>query len=276
MPSTQQFNWVSQSWSGQRKEQNDDAHSILAGSLQEVRVLPHVGSAGLHQEDLFFVVSDGMGGGKAGNIASNLLLSQLPEHLQGVFRMAAQGFYPDYVEQLASIVQEVHQGLNLAQQDKHDLQGMSATLTLAWFTPENLYLAHVGDSRCYVHRASQGLVQLSHDHSFAWAQHKRGQITELAYRKHPRRSALYEVMGGGAKMVNPMIEVFAWYPGDKFLLCTDGIIDGLWNRHIEEYLASGQPLQECLESIFKHAIENDKRDDKTAILISIDELPDRS
>jgi PPM family protein phosphatase len=73
---------------------------------------------------------------------------------------------------------------------------MAATLALAWFTPENLYLANVGDSRIYISRGGK-LEQLSRDHTSAWGQWKRGEIIGDPIPLHPRRSALYEVIGGG-------------------------------------------------------------------------------
>jgi PPM family protein phosphatase len=151
---------------------------------------------------------------------------------------------------------------------------MAATLALAWFTPENLYLTNVGDSRIYRSRAGV-LEQLTRDHTLAWGQWKRGEILETQYRSHPRRAALYEVVGGGHERVNPHFAAVSYEPGDRFLICSDGLIDGLWERQLSNALAAcpENPADTAL-AMLNRAIDNSGIDDTTLIIVTVNAAPD--
>ena len=143
---------------------------------------------------------------------------------------------------------------------------MGATLALAWFTPENMYLANVGDSRVY--RCREGVLeQISKDHTAAWGQWKRGEISEIEYRNHPRRSALYQVIGGSHPTSCPHFAAIQYQVGDRFLICSDGLIDGVWERHIRNALAEDTLPRECCEKLIKRAADNAGADDTTVIVI---------
>ena len=190
------LHWASISHSGSRKPRNDDSLIAFASGQNGAEILAENGSRSLASHDLVFAVSDGMGGGNAGDIASSLILQQMTEIIPQTFKSAAAGFFPDSLSHLGDALRSIHQQINVAAAGCDLKSGMAATLALAWFTPENLYLANAGDSRIY--RSRDGLLeQLSRDHTAAWGQWKRGEISEIQYRSHPRRAALYEVVGGG-------------------------------------------------------------------------------
>lgn len=262
------FNWAAISKSGKRKPENDDSVIICAAGAKGSNPLPNQGSLSLDDNDLVFAISDGMGGGKAGHIASAQLLKELTGKIPETIKLEAQGLYPDYVERLKQCLSYAHDSINRQAAGKPELEGMSATLTCAWFTPNNLYLGHAGDSRLYRLRAGQ-LEQLSHDHTFAWKMWQRGELSEYQYRQHPRRSALYEVIGGGHLQLNPHTAAFDYQRGDVFLLCSDGLIDGLWERHLHEAITNhAEPLNLC-QNLIEKAYENAGEDDTSAICIKI-------
>lgn len=225
------------------------------------------GCHSLERHDLVFAVSDGMGGGNAGDLASSLLLKRMSEIIPETFKIAGSGFFPDCLAHLAEAIHSVHEHIN-ATAACEKTRGMAATLALAWFTPENLYIANVGDSRIYLSRDAK-LSQLTRDHTSAWGQWQRGEIREIQYRNHPRRSALYEVIGGGHANVFPYFTSIPFQPGDRFLICSDGLIDGVWERHISEALACASHPQETTEKLLKRAVENSGIDDTTLIVIHL-------
>lgn len=232
--------------------------------------MPQAGSHSLAEHDLVFAVSDGMGGGNAGDLASSLLLQRMTEIIPETFKAAASGFFPDCLSHLTAALRSVHGRINEAGVASDATKGMAATVALAWFTPENLYLANVGDSRIY--RAREGAAeQLTKDHTSAWGQWKRGEITEFQYRNHPRRSALYEVVGGGHAEVCPHLAAIPYEPGDRFLICSDGLVDGLWERHIADALIQC-PLDPSgtVERLLARAVGNSGIDDTTLILIAVE------
>lgn len=259
------LHWAALTHSGSRKPRNDDSHIVFASSPGGAETLGDSGCRSLAQHDLVFAVSDGMGGGNAGDLASSLLLQRMSEIIPDTFKIAASGFFPDCLDHLADAIRSVHDHINEAAACDQT-RGMAATLALAWFTPQNLYLANVGDSRIYLSRGGK-LAQLTRDHTAAWGQWKRGEIQEVQYRSHPRRSALYEVVGGGHLSVCPHFAAVPILIGDRFLVCSDGLVDGLWERHIANALSSDSSPLECAESLLKRAIDNCGIDDTTLIVI---------
>jgi protein phosphatase len=210
-----------------------------------------------------------MGGANAGDLASSLILARMAAIIPETFRSAASGFYPDCISHLQRALREVHTHINEAAAGAECNSGMAATLALAWFTPENMYLANVGDTRIY--RSRDGVMeQLSKDHTAAWGQWKRGEISEIEYRTHPRRSALYEVVGGGHPRISPHFAAIPYEPGDRFLLCSDGLIDGVWERHIADALASDAVPGEMTGNLLKRAMDNSGIDDTTLVVIRAD------
>ena len=263
------FQWLASSTSGTKKPENDDSWIVFSAGMHGSENLPPAGTFNNEQQDIIFAVSDGMGGGKAGYLASKLILENISNIIPKTFYAAAQGFNPNYLEQLELAIGNIHTAINEAAELNPDHKGMGATLTLAWFTPENLYLAHVGDSRLYLHRNFQ-TQQLSEDHSFVWKKLQRKELTEYQYRAHPRRSVLYQVVGGGHRNVKPQIAAIPYQAGDQFLLCSDGIIGGIWEKHIHSaYLSQDSNLETIHHKILTRSLENDGTDDSTLITLSV-------
>lgn len=266
MPPRLTVHWSAESHSGSRKERNDDSWLAFASSPEGAESLEQNGSHSLARHDLVFGLSDGMGGANAGDLASSLILQKMSEIIPETFKIAAKGFFPDCLDHLKNAIDSVHQHINEA--GKNESEGMAATLALAWFTLENLYLANAGDSRIYRWRDGE-LEQLSRDHTVAWLDWKRGSISEIQYRNHPRRAALFQVIGGGQTSVCPYFAAVDYRPGDRFLICSDGLIDGIWERHIRDALAQNPEPQEALKVMLDRALENSGIDDTSLLVIHV-------
>jgi|TARA_B110000037_G_scaffold221695_1_gene293510 protein phosphatase len=263
-----QLSWCGATRSGSRKEQNDDSWIAFSANANGSNVLPEKGNGSTADQDLVFAVSDGMGGGNAGDMASALILERMATLIPETFKAAASGFFPDSISHLQEVLKDVHDHINRAAEGTDDLKGMAATLALAWFSPENMYLANAGDSRIY--RSRDGKTeQLSKDHTAAWGQLQRGVMQEVEYRAHPRRAALYQVIGGGNRTSCPHFAAIQYQSGDRFLICSDGLIDGVWERHIRDALAEDVLPEECCKKLLKRAVENSGTDDTTLIVIEI-------
>jgi protein phosphatase len=267
VPDASILEWASLTHSGSRKPRNDDALIAFASGPEGAETLEKSGARSLDFHDLVFAVSDGMGGGNAGDLASALLLQRMTEIIPETFKIAASGFFPDCLDHLADALRSVHEHINEAAACDHT-RGMAATLALAWFTPDNLYLANAGDSRIYLSRNGQ-LTQLTRDHTVVWGQWKRGEISEIEYRSHPRRSALYEVIGGGHPNVCPYLAAFPYQTDDRFLICSDGLIDGLWERHLSNALAAPDAPPHTAQALLKRALNNSGIDDTSLIVIHL-------
>ncbi len=263
------LHWSAFTHSGSRKPRNDDSLIVFASGPNGAETLANHGSLSLSDHDLVFAISDGMGGGNAGNIASATILQQMAEIIPETLKAAASGFYPDSLTHLGYALRFVHEHINAAAIGCEEKSGMAATLALAWFTPDNLYLANVGDSRIYLSRGGI-LEQLTRDHSSAWSQWKRGEMSEIQYRNHPRRAALFQIVGGGHPNVHPHFAAVPYQTGDRVLICSDGLIDGLWERHISEALANCPENPESTAiTLLQRAIDNAGIDDTSLLVITV-------
>ena len=100
-----------------------------------------------------------------------------------------------------------------------------------------MYFGHIGDSRIYYLPAREGgIKQLSHDDTHVGWLFRNGKFNEREARTHPRRNVLQKALGGGNQFVDPQVGAVGYEPGDLFLLCTDGLVEGLYNDHLVELL----------------------------------------
>ena len=262
---TWRASWHSLTSQGKNHPANDDSHLAFQITPDDARPLDAIGQSLLDPAHLLLAVSDGMGGKQAGEFASRLIMSWIRRHAYAHYDDLEKG----NTEPLTNLLNEAHQGLNELAEKDPKLKGMGATLTLAWLTSTHLHFAHIGDSRLYLHRDGE-TQQLTKDHNIAWSQWKRGQLLEIQYRQHPRRSALYEALGGGHPSINPHIDSVPIQPGDLLLICSDGLIDGLWERHIHEALSEKESdLKAIATEMLARSNNNDDTDDTTLILAQV-------
>ncbi len=261
--------WSADTISGTRKVVNDDSWVVFSAGASTSASLSAENAFTLDESDLVLAVSDGMGGGNAGDLASQLILEQFTKIIPKTLQAAASGFEPDYIERLNAAIFETHESINLQGSQNIDHQGMGATITLTWFTPTRVYIAHVGDSRLYRHREGE-TEQLTEDHTYIWKKFNTGEISEMQFRRHPRRSVLYEVLGGGHQSLRPQILSFPYALGDRYMLCSDGIIDGLNQSKVHKKLSQKEcSTKEVLDSLISSAIEISGDDDTTCIVFDV-------
>ena len=149
---------------------------------------------------------------------------------------------------------------------------MGATLTLAWLTPSRLYFAHVGDSRLYHLPAAGDCIQLTHDHTHVGWLRRQGKLNEREARAHPMRNALHQSLGAGNQLVEPHLGFVDYQPGASFMLCSDGVTDGLRDRQIDELVRTPPPeraVQSAAQRLVEEAVAQSGRDNATAVVVDI-------
>lgn len=174
-------------------------------------------------EQNLFIVSDGMGGHQAGEVASRAVVTILPEMIER--RMAGTSWPRNRIVELVlrETILQLSQRLRAESAGRVGLKGMGATVALAWLRgPEWVaHLAHMGDSRIYLYRRG-GLTQLTEDHSVVALLLKHGDITPEEARKHPARGQITRFVGMDGE-VYPDVQTIRLQEGDRLLLCTDGL-----------------------------------------------------
>ncbi len=262
--------WSGLTHPGRIRKNNEDAFLALAFDAREVRYLGKIGEASLLGQDFVFAVSDGMGGANAGEFASRIAVEKITRLLPRSFRHSAEGMVAGFHDVLAEVFHQTHHALTALGKSYEECSGMGATLTLAWFTPGWVYFGHVGDSRLYHLPKQGGLRQVSHDDTYAGYQFRQGLINERELRNHPRRNILSKALGGGHQFVDPQVGAIGWEPGDRFLLCSDGLTDGLWNRALEEHLRTppteNDPRSPAAKMV-EESVSDSGRDNTTAVVV---------
>jgi len=221
---------------GQVREGNEDSFLVLAP---------------------LYVVADGMGGHRGGEVASSLAL----ETVQRMFQ-AQQGT-------LAEQVTEANKAVFERSQQDRSVAGMGTTLTAALVDGDRVHLAHVGDSRAYLLRGGE-LSMLTEDHTLVHRMVMEGEITEAEAETHPHRSILTRALG-----VDPSVQVdetdVQVASGDRLLLCSDGLTGMVPDGQIREILETTSDPQDAVDALVRVANRAGGIDNITAVILDFDE-----
>ena len=208
----------------------------------------------------FFAVADGMGGARAGEVASSLAAGVFGEE-------GDSGEAPEV--QLTRIVKEANRRIfELAATDESH-RGMGTTLTAAKVHDDEVSVGHVGDSRAYLLRDG-ALDQLTRDHSLVAELERTGQITPEAAEHHPQRSIITRALGP-----EPRVDVDTYTvtgrDGDVFLICSDGLTSMVTHDELATVLRSSGSLEDTAEALVRAANQSGGKDNITVVLFRLGE-----
>jgi len=271
-PLSLKVRWSGLTHVGRFRANNEDTFLALNFDGKEVRYLGKTGEASLAGTDFVFAVSDGMGGAKSGEFASRITVDRVTRLLPRGFRLSAAGITSGFQDILTELFEEIHSDLLRLGFSYEECAGMGCTLSLCWLTPEWVYFGHIGDSRVYFLPHEGGLTQLSHDHTYVGKLRRSGAINERQARTDPRRTSLQQALGAGNQFIEPQVGAVGHRPGDRFVICSDGIVDGLWDREIDEIVrnAGSKPAMSIAQQLVETAVQNSGRDNTTAIVIEFE------
>jgi protein phosphatase len=265
------FRWSGGTDRGKIRTNNEDAFLGLQFDTREIHRLGKRGEGALGEKDFVFAVSDGMGGAKAGEFASRIAIEKITTLLPRASGRSAGDPSPDFAAVLMELYAQIHRALQFVGGSYEECRGMETTLSLCWFMPGWMRFAHIGDSRIYHLRAKgDALQQLTHDDTHVGWLLRSWQITARQARMHPRRNVLQKALGGDNQFVDPQVGAVACEPGDTFLLCTDGLVEGLDEGQLLELLRGaddGKPATLPAQRLVEAAVEKSGRDNTTALVI---------
>jgi len=252
----------------------------------EVAARTHVGRTRTNNEDNFavapelalFVLSDGMGGEAAGELASKIAVEEILRHMKEVDRDGsvtllgdANAQFSELTNRLAGAVRRSNRVIWEAAQQHPSQRGMGATVVAALLCAPVLSIAHVGDSRIYLHRAGE-LQQLTEDHSLVMEQVRRGLITKEEAERSEMQNILVRALGAEEAVAAEMDEVFVM-PGDQVLLCSDGLTRMVEDSGIAQVIAESATPQQACDRLVEMANENGGEDNITVVLVRVREAP---
>jgi len=265
--------WSGRTDCGKVRPNNEDAFVGVQFDARRIHHLEATGESLAGQLDFAFAVSDGMGGAMAGEHASRIAVQKITALLPRSFRQSAVGLEAGFPDVLQELFAEVHEELALLGQSCPEYSGMEATLSLCWFTPGRMYFGHVGDSRIYYLPAQTGGIRrLTQDDTHVGWLLRNGKINEREARGHPRRHVLQKALGAGNQFVDPQVGVVPHESGDIFLLCTDGLVEGLYDDHLLEFLRSPEFARRGANPanlLVEESLARNGRDNTTALVIRV-------
>lgn len=257
---------------GKVRKNNEDSFLGLRFDAHEVHRLGKFGEASTEKHDFTFAVCDGMGGAKSGEFASQIAVEKITTLLPRAFQQSASGMQAGFQDVLTELYTQIHRALVYLGNSYDECHGMQTTMSLCWFTPGWMYFGHVGDTRIY-HLPAKGkeIKQLTQDDTHvAWLL-RNGQIKEHEARTHPRRNVLQKALGGGNQFVDPQVGAVGYERGDIFLLCSDGLTEGLYEHYVVDLLraTTKAPDADAAKTLVEASLRNDGRDNTTAFVVQI-------
>jgi protein phosphatase len=242
---------------------------------QHICAISDVGRVRDHNEDIFyvsprgdwFVVADGMGGHEAGEVAAALATEAIVEYLTPE-RIGDAQQTGDTSYMLRDAVIAADKRVYEANKTRQGAE-MGCTIAVAALI-NGLVTCHVGDVRVYLQRGDK-LLQLTQDHSTVAELVKAGQLTAEEARTHVNRNEVLQAVGMSSG-VRPDVNQVGLAPGDRILVCSDGLWEAFPNEEIESVLASDGTMRQLATQLVDRANAAGGHDNMTAILCEVVEM----
>ncbi len=251
------LSWAVSSDPGLRRTSNEDSYATR----------PDVG---------LFVVADGMGGHVAGEVASRVAVEAIEAFIEETAGADKNRTWPFPFDPTISLeANRLKAGFRLANRriaaaiaDSQELRGMATTASAVLFGSRGASVGHVGDSRVYVLREGK-LEQITSDHSWVEEQVRAGTMSRTAARQHPWRNVVTRALSGGEDPEVDVTEVTP-KPGERYLLCSDGLFGVVADTRIAELLGEPVALETICQRLVAAANEAGGPDNITTLILQID------
>ncbi len=252
------LSWAVRTDAGLRRSSNEDSHAAR----------PDIG---------LFLVADGMGGHAAGEVASGVVVESVAAFIEETAGADMNRTWPFPFEpelsleanRLKAAFRLANRRLAAAIADSNDLRGMATTASAILHGAKHSCVAHIGDSRVYVLRG-QDLTQITDDHSWVEEQVRAGTLTAEAARQHPWRNVVTRALSGGDDPEIDVVEIKP-APGERYLLCSDGLFGVVADPLLAEILADrAASLDEICGRLIEAANAAGGPDNITAMILQVD------
>ncbi|MGE3999968.1 MAG: PP2C family serine/threonine-protein phosphatase [Planctomycetaceae bacterium] len=248
MPGKLQLRWGAVSVTGNYRENNEDKCFV-------------------DPDARYFLVADGMGGQSAGEKASELAIELISERLNKSIDFANNdaGLVVRAIDSAVSHANMEIMALGVLDPKFHN---MGTTIAYLAWVGGTLFIGGVGDSRVYLLRDG-GLEQLTKDHSLTQALIEAGTISEEEAANHRYKNVLYRYLGTKEGSVGTDPRRMVPKAGDRFLLCSDGVTDGIGDAAIGRILSEQADPQACAEALVDAALDGGSRDNVTCVVVHV-------
>lgn len=204
------------------------------------------------------IVADGMGGHTSGEIASTLAIDTISEEY---YKMRKNP-----LKALGLAARAANGKIFTLAADSQKLRGMGTTCTAVALAGRELYIMHIGDSRAYLYKKGE-LIQLSEDHTYVQELLNAGEITALEAKNHPEGNILTKSLGTSKNRSCDLFKSeYCFEPGDRLLLCSDGLYEYFSSHQLEEFL-SKPDLGDISRLLSKKVMEMGAQDNFSILLV---------
>jgi len=232
---------------GRVRRQNQDVFKVLYDEDRNVAVL---------------VVCDGMGGARAGNVASALaadaFMHQMGKYIEDI------GVQSDVAMKMADAVLAANKAVYEKSIEYEEYNGMGTTLTAAITTADGEVVVNIGDSRVY-HVTPSAILQITKDHSVVEDMISRGDLTRDEAFMHPNKNLITRALGT-SEDEEPDVFFLDLNPGEFILLCSDGLSNVVLDSEILFVMQNGNSVRECCEMLVEMALSRGAPDNVTAVV----------
>ena len=210
-------------------------------------------------EPPLFAIADGMGGHSAGEVASETAVKVISD---GAGQVSSED-----PRSLARLLNNANAAIYTKAQSDAALRGMGTTCTLLMAGEDSAHIAHVGDSRAYRLRDGE-LEQLTDDHTLVGRMVREGQISSEEAQHHPQRNVITNALGLDTDIAVDLREIEA-RPGDRLLLCSDGLSSMVSDSDIAAAANAAADPQEAAEALVDLALEAGGEDNITVLVVDL-------
>ena len=239
---------------GLRKEKNKNEDSFL------ILEKSHSSS---DEKDYLLAVCDGLGGMKAGEIASSLCCQSLERFYNISDEFSDRTFF------LKSMIRNANNEVYQVQLIKKEYKGMATTLTILLLNNKNAYYASIGDSRLYLLRNGK-LTQLTEDETVVWKQYRQNNLSKDELVNHPQSHLLTNALGSHQFVRTNSIKSISVKKEDVFLLSSDGLHDYLTDEIIQNIMTESSSFELKLSKLIDAARNEESIDDITILIFYVD------
>lgn len=208
-------------------------------------------------DSALILVCDGMGGAKAGDVASALAAQTFAE--------TVSRSHGDVRERLRDALAQANEAVYRRSCQEADCRGMGTTLVAAFAQEDKAYLINVGDSRAY-YLSGAGICKVTRDHSLVEELVEAGKLTKEEARYHPNRNIITRALGTSADLIGDVFEV-ALEPGGKLLLCSDGLSNLVEPEEMLQIASEGGGIADCCDRLLALALERGAPDNVTVAML---------
>lgn len=244
------------------------------GDWMEIAMNSHVGCVRQINEDYYAcvvtlhgkvlaIVADGMGGHRAGDVASRMAVERIVRELRN---LEADLDPLDEREKLMDAILQANEEVYMYAEEHPECSGMGTTVVATLLGPEGGVTAHIGDSRIYLLNGTSELIQHTEDHTLVQELIKSGQISAEEAAVHPQRNVVMRALGT-EKDVRIDLGTFTWSQGDVILLCSDGLTNKVTSAAIQKELEAPLALQEQVDALVQQAIDAGGTDNITLVAV---------